>query len=250
MGLTTLLRRTITAASILAAAAATALSIFGYNNAEVLIAILLGLFLLFFSNQAWFQERTAFEMSRLNERVQSSDTLIVTQDVFYQNFRKALINARKSVDITSHEPRLPGHSGIKEKSDSWELIFKRARTQKNVIFRLLLAANTPERRKWIAEKVETLRECANVSVRLVEFEPEKHPGRLSVQIIDRTEAFVIESHHSLNEDDADMISTDLQTVEFFRSYFDNYWSRAKYQILKDGLTTDEEMLESLRSNVN
>ena len=216
----------IAAAAFLIVAPSIGLGGFGVENVLQISAFILIVVItqqITFHSEVLEKFKTVIELAKGPVLSQS-----LTQNRFYEEFRSHLISAKKCVDITSHEPRLPSSSGLRAKRDSWELIFDRAKKEPDVLFRLIIAVKTKPRYDWVVRNIRSLNPAPNVSIRHSDFDAFEDFPRNSVQIIDKKSVFVIDpaqGYHTSNDDDIDFYSVDAAVVEHFQRFFDMYWSR-------------------------
>ena len=222
------------------------LSVFVQVPQDVLLGTVLGLLGTFSLYQ--FSSNVLFERSlsaiKPEQRTLSHQ---VTQDEWYEQLIPVVKSARKTIDITHHEPRVPVISGIPAKRELFRVLSRRMKDP-NVLVRWIVAIDNLDKLEWVCKLIEDHKDCPNFSLHYSHFDPEREVPVPSIQVIDRRIAFVIDltrGHHSASELDLDLVTTDPAVIAQLQRAYDRYWERTIP--LKTGARIFYERIDELRN---
>ena len=171
------------------------------------------------------------------------------QREWYEELTAVAVRARDNIDITQHEPALPRNSGIEEKRRCFEALGDKLCNQ-HVLSRWLVAIDSLEKLDWVRQLLEVHGENYAFSLSFAHFDPHAVKRPISVQIIDRSVAFVIDlakGYHSVSELDRDLVTDDPTLVEHLQRYYNQYWLRATP--LKEGASIYWDRLRALEDEL-
>jgi sulfur relay (sulfurtransferase) DsrC/TusE family protein len=233
-------------AALLGATVAAILSYTGAIDVKTALAAVLSLMVAFVGYQMLHNSTVSSGLSELQgQRLQRLGT-ILPQRQWYEELVGELARAERVVLLTSHEPRLASTSGLAAKRTAWEQIMTLSRTT-DIIFKLLIAVDDPDKLQWAKKVVEELAQKDNVSVAVVALD-ELNVSPLSVQIVDDSCVFIIDprrGYHSLSDNDRDLVCRHPEVVQFFHEYYQAYWEKAV--LVKEGRRLYLDRLNAFQS---
>jgi len=215
---------------LIASSAGILLSYFDLLSAEYIPSFLLALMCIFVLFQMSENKKIKEDLKELKDlRGLATSAKVVNQKEFYSRLVYAITNARRTVDLTHHESRIPEKSGIKEKITHFRQMRKKIKEGK-VTFRRIVTITNSEKLAWVKKQLQLYATCPNFNLRYSDVEINRgHVPALSMQIVDGKELFIIDierGHHTISEPVKDLWIREPVVAENFGRYYEKYWKAA------------------------
>lgn len=226
----------------------TAVSIGGFIwklSVESYLSAILGLLAAF----SLYQVAANVSIERSARASQEPLSKEVTQAEWYDELMPVVSSAKKEIQITHHEPRIPTITGVKSHRRLWGILEERM-DDSDILFRWIVGIDNLEKLNWVSSLIEKNKSNDNLNIHYSEVDLQYPAPPQSLQIIDRNILFIIDmskGHYSVSEMGIGLISRDTEIVKQFQGYYDQYWYRTT--ALKEGPKIYRDRIEDLRKKL-
>jgi len=160
---------------------------------------------------------------------------------FYDQFRRAVEDARHSVRIAYFAPYPPLDVAYRERKKYYDDIVALMSHRSKISFKRLVR-QSPKNDPWVAELISKLRGRPNVDVAVLTQDlPEtvEMPLALSVQVVDDDKAWLVATaSHETEGDFRDLYIQNADVAKALGDYYDRLWS-ISVKVLDRGRVTEE-----------
>jgi len=194
-------------------------------------------------------------LSKENDSIIEGEVLNAQE--FYKKLRKSVSKAKSSIDLMQMSDSKPDEmSGVEEIQDYYEKITRIIKRNDSITIRRIVSIASETKFDWVCETIKRFKDKKNFSLRYMRhnFNKNKTPYPLNVQIIDGKEVFIINPKQGYMEPTGKSnlnIRIKSPTIgRVLSEYYDNYFYNCEkiYEVGDPDKKKLKEIMEQLGIN--
>jgi len=169
-------------------------------------------------------------------------------DELFSSLRNAVINAKKSIDLTSIDKSDPSDATYLEDEKARQEYFKTINSiikSNKIKVRRITSVNSIEKLNKLKSWTIDYKDCSNFHIKYTEVDKNALLQVLSIQVVDSKKVFLLGKDRTLNEH---IIIESEVLGKVFQNYYDSYWNSLKS--IKTKTCVNDELIKIIQNEIN